>query len=1382
LNDEIVCPLVTSYTSELGLDPKLLEKLYLLRKWDIKDDNPIPFIWPSLLRTHIFNLNTEQEEQDKPFELRQYQLQIIHHLVRMPKFLVGDSVGLRKAQPLDAKILTPTGWMHMGDVQPGQRIIDPDTGSESIVEGVYPQGVKPIFKVETGDGASTECCGDHLWTVQTPYDRGGGKFRTLSTQQLMDKGLHRFPYKNKDWKVSNFMLPLTRPVQYPKAKQPIPPYVLGALLGDGGLTCSVKFSNIDHEIVERVRGLLPPSLELKKVKGADWIIKCESGGKSISALAASKGAHTRFHTLRGVVNPNCRFCSDPNTDTFQNEFIRNLTKLGLFGKGSPHKFIPDCYLHSTVEDRKELLRGLTDTDGTCSEEGTCLFSTSSLRLREDMIELVRSLGGIVSVSQRVPTYRYKRRLLKGRISYTLNIRLGFNPFHLSRKSSRWYIPNLSRSIRSITPVGEKPTQCIKTSSKRELYITDGHIVTHNTTDAIAAICWLKDRVPDLKALVVTTRSTAQPLDAKILTPQGWMKMGDSRVGDTLIDPDGGWSSVLGVYPQGEKEVFRVTTTDGEIAECCGDHLWEVQTPHLRRTGRFKVLSTNDMLRHGLRAYKGSDHYAYHLPITVPIEFESVGERKVPPYVLGALLGDGSLRHGAIFYSEDKEIPNRVSSALPPHFKWSEGQYAIIQPNRGNGENELISFLRSLGLFGEKSPDKFIPESYLRAPAKERIELLRGLMDTDGSPSMEGQCVFITSSIKLRDDMISLVRSLGGISSAQFPIPPRTVLKEGKVFIKANYEKYVVSVRTPFNPFHLSRKANRWHPPNMFRAIKNIEPVGMKLVQCISTSAKRSLYVTDGHIVTHNTWQWHDEIRRFSRLRPFVMKDKYRGEKSSEARYQQLRDFLTGKKKDILIGKYSSMVGTRKKIEGKFDEDGNPVKNAKEATSREILTFAKILKEHGQRVVLVFDEAHRFKTPGSQTRALVMYLARQCRWAWGLTGTAMKNSLVEFYAGISALGIRPFGTMWDFGEQFCIYHKQYVGGGINKRVLDGYQNVAEFKRGIRPFYLGRSQAQVKEPLPKLQTTYHPVDLDDKQSKLLLDEIPNGTFVLPPSLIKVRGEIMEVERDPNNTMTMLSVQQLVANHWGLLDRENEKDFYSPTLSPKEEAFLDLLDGDLKGEKVIVFSKFLRHIDRLDRLTKEKKFTDRQFLRITGNEDEKQRNVAKRLFQESPEHDLIVINAAGIEGLNLQQAAHMVCLDLPWSWGDLIQLVGRMVRSASPHTSCTLHILVAKGTIDEYTIDVLIGKKGIFEAILGESSSGGLLGSSENIDLDGGMEYESDEEFRLALLRKAHKRTASMKKFLEGENIMRADREGDDYRMVFEKKGEKAGNTRAGEEELE
>jgi SNF2 family DNA or RNA helicase len=520
-----------------------------------------------------------------------------------------------------------------------------------------------------------------------------------------------------------------------------------------------------------------------------------------------------------------------------------------------------------------------------------------------------------------------------------------------------------------------------------------------------------------------------------------------------------------------------------------------------------------------------------------------------------------------------------------------------------------------------------------------------------------------------------------------------------------------------------------------------------------------------------TYQWRDEFLRFSHIRPFVMKDKYQGLTSSDARQAQMEKFLKGNRKDVIIVKYDSIRGTRKKTTEKFDTDGTPIKGGKEMDSGDVKFFTKIFKEHKDNLILVFDECHRFKGTQTAVRNLVFSIARSAGKVWGLTATVMKNSLNEFYAVATALGICPFGFMPDFVEEFCIMRPQYIGGGRKKMVLVGYQNISKFKAGIRPFFLGRSQRQVKEPLPQLTTVYHPLDLTDQQIDLL-DDIKTGVFILPPALIKDKdGDLHEMERDPDNLMTQLSVQQLVANHPALLDPSDLKAFYTTKLSPKEEALLDMLDGDLSGEKVIVFTKYKMWIDRLEKITKSGDFTTRKFLRITGNENEKQRNDNKRLFQGSADHDLIVINAAGIEGINLQQAAHMVLLDVPWSWGDLIQLVGRMVRMASPHSACTLHVLVAKGTIDEYAIETLKGKKSVFEKILGESHSAGILDDKNLIlDLESGMEAgNSDDEYRALL--KAHVKKVAMKTFLEGEQIDKA-RGNEDYQMIFQKDSKKTG----------
>lgn len=517
-----------------------------------------------------------------------------------------------------------------------------------------------------------------------------------------------------------------------------------------------------------------------------------------------------------------------------------------------------------------------------------------------------------------------------------------------------------------------------------------------------------------------------------------------------------------------------------------------------------------------------------------------------------------------------------------------------------------------------------------------------------------------------------------------------------------------------------------------------------------------------------TYQWCDEAARYTRLRARVMTDTYKGLKSSMARYAQMIDFLEGDDCDIIVAKYDSLKGTRKR-----DAEGR-----REDASEEVRNFTKIFREHREKIVLTLDECHKFKTTGTQTRQLVMNICKYPERVWALTATAIKNGLEEFYAIATAIGVKPLGSMTEFRSEYCIWREQFIGQGRFKKFIVGYKNVAYFKEQLRPFFLGRSQKQVKEKLPALTTVFHPIDLDAKQAKIIT-ELPLGLIELPPIVFKVAGEWFEKERDANNEMTQLSVNQLVANHWALLDRNTEETFHTPKLSPKEEELLEMLDGEYRGEKVIVYTKYRSWIDRLQWLTDNGKFTDRKFLRVTGNESETKRNENMRLFQ-SPEsgYDLIVINAAGMEGVNLQQAAHMVMLDVPWSWGDLIQLVGRMVRMASPHSACTLHVMVARGTIDEYAIETLKCKKGVFEAILGDSHSAGILDDEGLFDINSGMEAGgSESEFR-ALLR-AHCKDVGLKTYLKGEQVERAQ-DNVEYKMAFEKeKKQKKARKRKGED---
>ncbi|HJQ69787.1 MAG TPA: PhoH family protein [Blastocatellia bacterium] len=351
---------------------------------------------------------------------------------------------------------------------------------------------------------------------------------------------------------------------------------------------------------------------------------------------------------------------------------------------------------------------------------------------------------------------------------------------------------------------------------------------------------LEKRVIEVAPLAFM-RGRAMPLDSKILTPNGWRRMGEIEVGDFAIGSDGRPTEVVGVYPQGKKKVYRLTMTDGSSAVACAEHLWAVHTAADKRRNRpLRVLQTQEMMGN-LRCFH---QYRYELPVLRgPVEWP---RREVPldPYALGMLLGDGC-------------ITDRTSPAFA---------YALTYPGAGRGgviiRNPLTQALRGLDLAGTRSSTKFIPADYLYNAPDIRLAVLQGLLDTDGGPVVqEGRTCriqYVTTSERLKDDVLFLVRSLGGVAywrrrKAEGRKPGFARGRE----IPYRNDAFVMDIRLPeaIEPFRLRRKAEiyRKHGGGRpMRFIKSIEPAGEMETQCISVAAEDSLYVADDFILTHNT--------------------------------------------------------------------------------------------------------------------------------------------------------------------------------------------------------------------------------------------------------------------------------------------------------------------------------------------------------------------------------------------------------------------------------------------------------------------------------------------------------------------------------------------------
>ena len=363
------------------------------------------------------------------------------------------------------------------------------------------------------------------------------------------------------------------------------------------------------------------------------------------------------------------------------------------------------------------------------------------------------------------------------------------------------------------------------------------------------------------------RGRAQPLFTKVLTPSGFQAIGDLRVGDCVIGSDGRPTKVVGIYPQGFKEIYRVHTQDGSSTLATGDHLWAVHTRGDKWRGKpARVLQTKEMIGN-LRA---AHYHRYELPLlSAPVRFES---QLVPldPYALGLLLGDGciSSRTSPSFATSDPELAEALEGLIPGITvrKKSSVDYSLVRRVGRGGDvrikNPVTEAVRQLGLAGTKSDDKFVPVEYLRNTPDIRLAVLQGLFDSDGGPvTQPGRTCRIqygTASEQLADDVAFLVQSLGGVAyrrkrSAHGRKPGFARGRE----VRHRADAHLLDIRLPKGvmPFRLARKAAKYDATGggrPMRYIDRIEPAGTEEAVCIQVAAEDSLYVTEDFLLTHNT--------------------------------------------------------------------------------------------------------------------------------------------------------------------------------------------------------------------------------------------------------------------------------------------------------------------------------------------------------------------------------------------------------------------------------------------------------------------------------------------------------------------------------------------------
>ena len=402
----------------------------------------------------------------KPLKLYPYQDLIVNDPYRWKYFRAANQIG--KAEYIENIIPTPKGFKTIGSLKIGDLVFQQNGELTKIVDIPF-EGVRPCYRITFDDMSSIVVAKEHLWIGKSErerfrkeykHNRGKKKgekytnpkyneWRVFSTEEIIKKGDYN-PGTIPRKKIS---IPICSPVEYPMRRYSLSPYCLGLLLGDGCLT-SVKSSSFcsgDKEIIE--------------------IISNELG---VKYYQKSTNCH--------LINI-CR------------EYIKILQSMDLIGTYSNTKFIPLKYLEGSINQRIELLRGLMHTDGSVyGKYSTLEYCTVSERLKDDFIELINSLGGVINkVTEKNPFYYAKNReKIYCKKAYAIRFKIDINPFSLKRKADKFKIVTKYRKERLIERIeyeGELETKCISVDSKDNSYLSSfNYIVTHNslTLDATVA--------------------------------------------------------------------------------------------------------------------------------------------------------------------------------------------------------------------------------------------------------------------------------------------------------------------------------------------------------------------------------------------------------------------------------------------------------------------------------------------------------------------------------------------------------------------------------------------------------------------------------------------------------------------------------------------------------------------------------------------------------------------------------------------------------------------------------------------------------------------------------------------------------------------------------
>lgn len=787
----------------------------------------------------------------------------------------------------------------------------------------------------------------------------------------------------------------------------------------------------------------------------------------------------------------------------------------------------------------------------------------------------------------------------------------------------------------------------------------------------------------------------QPAGEKVLMKGGvWKNVEEIKIGDEVLSPQNDETviptKVISVkkytseiytvelgrgrrsqsfYKRKNQGSYRVAREHLIVGKCSQCKNYTFTTPALiEKKSRRQIYKKDDFL-----VQEKAHTYGIFSPA---IELPKKNYR-LKPYHLGLLLGDGYLGHsrkGIIFTNADKKLISEIRiltkqfDLICKKLKHKKFEYSLKRKNPKEKKNKLMEELRKLNLYKKLSCEKFIPPSYLLGSIKQRLELLAGLLDTDGYKSYRDTSTYqyVTSSDQLSFDIFNLCKSIGfgvTLKKRKKGWTHRGVKKEKE------YSSLIISPQDFIIPVRLKRKQhslrNKEWKDVRTKQMTIIKENKKEKVYGFTLDSPSGWYITTDWIITHNTG------------------------KSLPAIYFAVNKYLTGKVKRVLVITPASVKETfaeeiKKHTSLSYEILSGDLKQRKLQLKNTTTFFvivnydilSKMQKElkASQSGMCILDEVSYCKSFRSKRSRAVYNITKDIPYKIGLTGTLLANRVPDIFSPFRIVEPSIFGySFWNFKLEYCVMKEIFMGHRSFMKIID-FKNLEDLHKKIFSISILKKKEFCLNLPPKIYEVRKiemPLSLKkiyNEMKKKLYLEFENGEVTAVNALVKVMklsqitsgfvfddvGKVIELDKNPKLNELM--------------------------------SFLDEVD-----EKTIIWCRFKYSLRKI-----YQKLKDRAVL-FSGDTKEKDKMKMINTFNNDPKTQFFIGSISLGIGINLPVATLAIFHESTFNLGERIQSEGRCYRQGQIGKKVTFVDLLVKDSIDEVIYKTLQEKEDLSKKVL-------------------------------------------------------------------------------------